>query len=713
MFTPCVLTILGVIMFLRFGHVVGQAGILATLGIVLSANLITLLTAFSLSAIATNTHVKGGGAYFLISRSLGAEFGGMIGVVFFLAQAVSVSMYVIGFTEAFMHVLPDSGLSFRSVATIVNVVTFACVFIGAGWTIKVQVGILAVLALAVVAFFAGAVPRISFETLAANTGPAYIAGGSLFTMFALFFPAVTGIMAGANMSGDLRDPGRSIPAGTLGAILVTTLVYALMAVVLAASAPREALQTDTMLVKHVAAWPVLVTAGIFAATISSALGSMMGAPRILQALARDDVFSQVKFFSVGSGAAGEPRRATVLTFFIAEAGILLGDLNAIAPVISMFFMITYGTLNLACFYEGITRNPSFRPRFRFSHWSLSLLGALGCLAVMLLMSPLWALGSILMMACLYWWISGSEIVARWGDLGSGIAFERARKALLRLEDERFHPKNWRPAILALSGGAHSRFHLAEYAYWLASGHGILTLGQIVPDEGEQRVERRRQAERLLRKFIAEERLTAFPVAVLESGLEEGLLTLLQSHGIGGMRPNTVLLGLSRTAERWDGYCAALRVARSFERSIVLVDCDETTERWRPPDGSIDVLWRGKEKGELPILFGYLLRKNREWRSRPFRILAVLPPKGDADNLREELESFLSTARIDATVHVFGGEDLYVTLARRTGNSAVLFVPFDPPEESAQEEFLDWTTKLGKLVPDIVYVYSASQVALEA
>jgi amino acid transporter len=712
-FTPCVLTILGVIMFLRFGQVVGQSGLMAAVGIVVAAKLITTLTAFSLSAIATNTRVRGGGAYFLISRSLGVEFGSVIGVVFFLAQAVSVSMYVIGFTEAFVDAFPQSGFSFVGIATTVNIITFICVIVGAGWTIKVQYFILAILILSILAFAGGAIPHISLANLHANMAPSYQPGESLFTMFALFFPAVTGIMAGANMSGDLESPSRSIPKGTIGAIGATTVVYLAMALLLGAAGSRDALINDPMIVKNLSLAPVLIIAGVFAATISSALGSMMGAPRILQAFARDDIFSSLKFFARGSGKNAEPRRAIVATFIIAQAGIMLGDLNAIAPVITMFFMITYGTLNLACFYEGITRNPSYRPTFRFSHWSIALIGAVGCFAVMFLMNPVWAIAAIGIMAVLYWWIGRAELRARWGDVGSGVAFERARRALLKLENEYFHPKNWRPAILALSGGAWNRFHLAEYAYWLAAGHGILTLAHIFRDETDKRVERRRQAERRLRAFISEEGLSAFPVVVVDPSLPDGLDTLLQSHGIGGMRSNTVLLGVPHNEERFSDFAETLRIARSYERSIVLVDCEEEGERWETPDGSIDVLWRGTTHGQLMVLLAHLLKKNPEWRTRAFRILAVLPPKGDAENMHAELDELLTRARIDATVHVFGGDDLYVTLARRTGNSAVLFVPFDPPTLEEESEFFDWLQKIGKLVPDIIHVHSAQDVSLEA
>ncbi len=277
-FTPCTLTILGVIMFLRFGQVVGQAGIIQAMLIVLGAKTITTLTTLSLSAIATNTRVKGGGAYYLISRSLGVEFGGAIGVLFFLAQAISVAMYIIGFTEAFANTFPSLSPHFTAIASLVNLVTFVCVYIGAGWTVKVQYFILAILVASLGSFYSGAIGQFDPGLMQANLMPHYAEGQSFFTMFALFFPAVTGIMAGANMSGDLANPSKSIPTGTLLAVIVTGLVYLSQAFLLACARPADELITNNMVIRDISAWPILITAGVFAATLSSALGSMMGAP---------------------------------------------------------------------------------------------------------------------------------------------------------------------------------------------------------------------------------------------------------------------------------------------------------------------------------------------------------------------------------------------------------------------------------------------------
>ena len=712
-FTPCTLTILGVIMFLRFGQVVGQAGVVRAVAIVLLAKAITVLTGLSLSAIATNTRVKGGGAYYLISRSLGVEFGGAIGIVFFLAQAIAVALYVVGFSEALLDAFPAVGLSVPAVGTIVNVCVFACVMVGAGWTIKVQYAILAILGLSLVSFCAGAFPQVSAVTLWANLEPHYAGGQSFFTMFALFFPAVTGIMAGANMSGDLKDPGRAIPRGTLAAIGLTTVVYVGMAVVLGSVRSQEALVANNLIVKDVAWSSSLITAGIFAATLSSALSSMMGAPRILQAFARDKVFGLLGPFARGSGRRNEPRRAIVLTFAISQACVLMGDLNAIAPIITMAFLITYGTLNLATYYESVTRNPSYRPRFRYCHWSTALAGGVGCVVVMFLIAPIWATVSILLMAGLHRYISFKEIQSRWGDVQRGAAFERARQNLLQLEEELYHPKNWRPIVLALSGVGWKRVHLAVYGHWLTAGHGVLTLGQVIHGDLEDLLARRAAQEEIVRNFIRDQQLQAFPAVVVAPYLSDGVESLVQCHGLGAFRPNTVLLGWPADPDRVESFGSILRAVAGLERSIVAVrTVADPEDPWDAPPGTIDVWWRGKENGPLMLLLAHLLSTNDLWRTRTIRLLRVAPAEAAREEMTRHLAELIETSRIQATPVVVVDEDVTRAIQDTSRTAAVTFLGFKAPAEGEELAFFEAMERLAGGLERVILVDSAGGVELD-
>ncbi len=725
-FTPCTLTILGVIMFLRFGQVVGQAGILDAILIVLAAKTITTLTTLSLSSIATNTRVKGGGAYYLISRSLGVEFGGAIGVLFFSAQAISVAMYVIGFTEAFSVTFPKLAPYFTEVATFVNLLTFICVYIGAGWTIRVQYFILAILVAALASFYAGAIQDFNPEYLTANMTPRFSDGESLFTMFALFFPAVTGIMAGTNMSGDLANPSRSIPRGTLLAIAVTAVVYLSQAFLLGCARPAEELVNNNMVIRDIAVWPLAITAGVFAATLSSALGSMMGAPRILQAFARDQIFSSLEFFGAGSGETNEPRRATVLTFIVAQVCILLGDLNAIAPIITMFFMITYGLLNLATFYEAITKNPSYRPTFRYSHWVTSLLGTLGCVGVMFLINWVWATVSIAFIGGLHWYIRSKEIESRWGDLQSGVMFERARKALLRLELEAYHPKNWRPVIMALSGTGWTRPHIPILGYWLTSGHGILTLAHVVCGDIEDHAERRERYEKTLRNFIAREELDAFPVVTCNEMLSDGIESLIQCHGIGGIRPNTVLMGWPRE-EKAESFGANIRVIARMNRSILAArftshrdnttDSDESTaldEHWSVPQGTIDVWWRGMANGALMLLLAHLLHKNPGWRNNTIRMMRVVDSVETKPEVERHMSELGAASRITFLPNVVVTDrPAHEVIPKESADAAIVLLGFQTPEEGHEMELYQRMESIAGNLPRVLFIDSAGGMALES
>ena len=534
------------------------------------------------------------------------------------------------------------------------------------------------------------------------------------------------------MSGDLATPSKSIPRGTLWAVLATAVVYLGQGVLLAGSRPHETLVASNMVIRDISVVPALIIAGVFAATLSSALGSMMGAPRILQAFARDDVFSPLKFFAAGSGASNEPRRATVLTFLIAQVCILLGDLNAIAPVITMFFMITYGLLNFATFTEAITKNPSYRPTFRYCHWSMSLLGAVGCLAVMFLMNPLWAAISIAVIAGLHRFIRYREIKSRWGDLQSGAAFEKARRALLRLEEEVYHPKNWRPAILALSGTAWSRPHVAIYGRWLTAGHGVLTMAQIVTGDVEELAERRDRFEASLRSFIAKEELQAFPAVVVSRYLSDGIEALVQCHGIGGMRPNTVLLGWPTEESKADSFGANIRIVSRLGKSVLAArflsqretadisaastpEVGSATEPspWDVPTGSIDVWWRGMKNGGLMLLLAHLLKQNPEWRSREIRVLRIVDAAAAKSEVTQHIIDLCVSARISATPIVITDQDPIAAIHRLSADAAVVILGIEVPEEGDESVFYQRMESVAGNLPRVLFVSSTGGMELES
>ncbi|MFG0247638.1 MAG: amino acid permease, partial [Phycisphaeraceae bacterium JB051] len=412
--------------------------------------------------------------------------------------------------------------------------------------------------------------------------------------------------------------------------------------------------------------------------------------------------------------SSEPRRATILTFIIAQSCLMLGDLDAIAPIITMAFMITYGTLNLASFYESFTKNPSYRPRFRFCHWSLSLLGAILCLVVMVVISWVWALIAIVGMAGLYWLINQREIEANWGDLKSGIAFERARKNLNILEDQLYHPKNWRPMLLTMSGAGSSRKHLAIYGHWLTAGHGIQTLGQVLEGDITQHMDRRKNQREVLRTFIKENELSAFPAVVVSESVRQGILSLVQAHGLGGLEPNTVLLGWPNQEHRGPEFGRLLRTVAGLNRSLILVRSEKEDEQlWSPPPGPIDVWWRGRSNGPLMLMLAFLLTKNHGWRNRKIRLLRVVANEAAREEIQRHLQQLADTARIDAEIRTFIADDAVAKIKNVSSQSAAVILGFEPPEnQDADERFYQNMENLMTGLPRVLLVDNAGSIELE-
>jgi len=666
-FTPCVLTILGVIMFMRFGFVTGHSGLWAGLALLILAKTITTLTTLSLSAIATNTDVRVGGVYFMISRVLGPDFGGSIGITLFFAQAVSVAFYTIGFTEAVFNLLvpflsEDTALTLYAmrvpqlVSTVTIVGLFALTFRGAGVAIKAQYAVFGILTLSVLAIIIGGFVNFQGATLRANAGPAFTNDMGFWALFALFFPAATGITAGANMSGDLRNPGRAIPKGTLIAIGVTLAVYGVEIVLLAGGARRDDLIRNSFgTLQSLSLFAPIVVAGVFAATLSSALGSFLGAPRILQALGQDGILRPLVFFGKGAGEAREPRRATVLTFVIALLVIWAGDLNAVAEVITMFFLIAYGMINLSAFVESKGANPSFRPRFRAFHWSTALLGAIGCLVAMLKINETYAMISFAIVGSLYFYLKKRDIQATFGDAKRGFLFSRTRENLFQLQRSRWHPKNWRPTLVSISRDPLAEDNLIQVGAWLEAQRGLYTVAQIeeAPEMNlDARLAFRHQRQRELGNALESLDITALADVTVVSDFHEGLATFLQSYSLWGLRPNTVLLTLppaSNEKARAD-FLATVEVLRPFNFNLLFLKSSQMAVQKK--QRTVDLWWRGEGNGSLMALLAHLMTgSSRVWSDAKVRIFRAETNPQAEKRVREKLAVLLEQARIQAEVNV--------------------------------------------------------------
>lgn len=663
-FVPNVLTILGVILFLRSGWVVGNAGLLGALAMLGLANLVTFISALSLSAIATNTKAQGGGAYFLISRSLGWEFGGAIGLPLYLAQAISVAFYVVGFTESVQYLFPDLDARLFSLATLAGITVVA--WIGAGVAVKAQYLILATLAVSLLSFFVGF--QIS-DGWQGRMEPAYSEEHTFWTVFAIFFPAVTGIMSGVSMSGDLKEPTKAIPRGTLWAVGATFFIYALQLVWLSFGASREELIGNALVMQTISKAPPLIIAGLWAATLSSALASLVAAPRTMQALAKDRVVP--RFLAKGHGASSEPRIALVLSAGVGVLCVWVGDLNLIAPLISMFFLATYGAVNLVAAVESWTGNPTYRPTFKV-HWSFSLIGAMACFGIMLLLNALATVLAIALIVTAYTVLARRSYRTAWGDMRSGFWFAVARMGLLKLYKSRQHQRNWRPAILLLMSNLKENSQLLRFGRYLEANKGVLFLSHIILGDWKKSAERQKALRRQIDDQIREERMSAFSKVVVSKDFEQGVTSLLQGSGLGNLQPNTLMIEWGSGWLRDHDFPHTVHQALEMEANLIVYS------KAKEPDSHlysvIDVWWSARANGSMMITLAYLLQSNPAWQDTKIRVLRIIRDEDGREAAEAGMADLLKDTRIEIEpVVVVASEPPLEAIARESARSAVTFV----------------------------------------
>ncbi|XP_008936806.1 PREDICTED: solute carrier family 12 member 1 isoform X2 [Merops nubicus] len=627
----CMLNIWGVMLFIRLSWIVGQAGIgLGVIVIALSV-VVTVLTGISMSAICTNGVVRGGGAYYLISRSLGPEFGGSIGLIFAFANAVAVAMYVVGFAETVVELLKESDTlmvdesnDIRIIGTITVVCLLGISVAGMEWEAKAQVILLIVLLIAIVNFFIGTVIPTNNEKkargffnyqasiFAENFGPDFRSGEGFFSVFAIFFPAATGILAGANISGDLKDPQVAIPKGTMLAIVITTITYIAVAICAASCVVRDAtgnindtivsgmscngssacglgydfsrcasqpcdygLMNNFQVMSMVSGFGPLITAGIFSATLSSALASLVSAPKVFQALCKDNVYKGLEFFAKGYGKNNEPIRGYVLTFVIAMAFILIAELNTIAPIISNFFLASYALINFSCFHASYAKSPGWRPAFKYYNMWVSLFGALLCCGVMFVINWWAALITYAIELFLYIYVTYKKPEVNWGSSTQALYYVNALDSALALTTVEDHVKNFRPQCIALTGAPMIRPALLDITHAFTKNNGLCICCEVYMGPRKLCVKEMNSGMARKQAWLTKNKRKAFYAAVAADSFRDGVKSLLQASGLGRMKPNTLVIGFKKdwrnaTATQVENYVGIIHDAFDFELGMIIV-----------------------------------------------------------------------------------------------------------------------------------------------
>uniref|UniRef100_A0A4W6C9D8 Solute carrier family 12 member 6 n=1 Tax=Lates calcarifer TaxID=8187 RepID=A0A4W6C9D8_LATCA len=756
-YLPCLQNIFGVILFLRLTWVVGNAGVLQALCIVFICCCCTMLTAISMSAIATNGVVPAGGSYFMISRSLGPEFGGAVGLCFYLGTTFAGAMYILGAIEILlMYIAPKAAIfesknpdgegaamlnNMRVYGSICLLLMSLLVFVGVKYVNKLASIFLACVIVSIVSIYIGAlvslenstvgptfeptrapaqvekatslwkqfcdglelnascdeffkannfsqiegIPGLASGIISENVWSSYLSKGDVvekgslssshglhpasthqpyvfadittsFTLLVgIFFPSVTGIMAGSNRSGDLKDAQRSIPIGTILAILTTSIVYLSSVVLFGACIDGVVLRDkfgDSVkgnLVVGTLAWPTpwVIVIGSFFSTCG--------------AIAKDNIIPFLRVFGHGK-ANGEPTWALLLTALIAELGILIASLDLVAPILTMFFLMCYLFVNLACALQTLLRTPNWRPRFSYYHWTLSFLGMTICLALMFISSWYYAIVAMVIAGMIYKYIEYHGAEKEWGDGIRGLSLSAARYALLRLEEGPPHTKNWRPQLLVLlklDEDAHVKSpRLLTFASQLKAGKGLTIVGTVVSGNFLQSYGEALAAEQTLKHLMDKERVKGFCQCIVAQKPREGISHMIQSSGLGGMKPNTVVMGWphawrqSEDPQAWKTFINTVRVTTAAHLALLVPKNISLFPSNSEPctEGYIDVWWIVHDGGML-MLLPFLLRQHKVWRKCGMRIFTVAQMEDNSIQMKKDLATFLYHLRIEAEVEV--------------------------------------------------------------
>ncbi|MBT3755065.1 MAG: amino acid permease [Candidatus Cloacimonetes bacterium] len=713
-YTPSVLTILGLVMYLRFGWVIGNVGLGFTLFIVLLASSITFITALSASAIATNMRVGVGGEYYMISRSLGLELGGAIGIPLYLCRTLSITFYSFGLAEAIGMFVPGepSAQMIQLIAVIIIVGITILSGKSAGLVLKLQIPILIAVGLSVVALLIGVLsggfhsPEMTTTFRTAPKGFWYV--------FAVFFPAVTGFTAGIGMSGDLKDPRKSIPKGTILAVATGTFLYLLIPVFLAITTK---INPEGLANGGVETWSkiallgsILVVPGIFGAILSSAFGSVLGGPRVLQSLAQDRLAPS---FLAKLSKTGQPTISTWISGVIALIAVALGDLNAVAQFVTILFLTLYVMINFSAALENLTGDASYRPKVKVP-WFVSLLGSFGAIAVMFLINPIACIFAVIFEVILFWILRKRSMRKEWGDVRAGFWGTLARFALLKLKKHDNDPRNWRPNILVFAGDLNKRLPLVQLANFLNQRRGILTVcNMIIGDIKKGEIDLKKEVQKM-DETLDRAGIQAFNEIDVVSKFESGTINITQANGIAGLHSNTIMFGWSDKQKRMISMLKTIRTISGLQKSSLLVRINvlpEISGRNR-----MDIWWRGKHSnGDLMLLLAHLLSINDEWKNASIIIHTIILREEDREFMLENVTEMINEVRIKAEPRIIikpSDKSITEVIHENSRSANLVFMGLKLPQEGEEKDYVNRLEELSDGLKTTIFVRNSEEFAGE-
>jgi amino acid transporter len=642
-----------------------------------------------------------GGEYYMISRSLGIQLGGAIGIPLFLCRTLSLTLYSFGLAESIAPFWPAAwGVPpVQLIAALIIIFTTVVAGKSAALSLKLQIPIMIAVGLSVIALFSGVLTG-DFHTPEMVANYDRSAPEGFWFVFAVFFPAVTGFTAGIGMSGDLKDPKKSIPRGTILAVVTGTVVYLLILMALSVTSKVDGAMMAQIDTSAPPIWSkialfgmVLVYPGLWGAILSSAFGSILGGPRVLQALSLDKIAPKI----LGrTSKTGQPTIATWVTGGIALSAVALGDLNAVGRWVTIFFLTLYIAINLSAVIEKLVGDVSYRPTIRV-HWIISLIGSIGAGIVMFLIKPLACVIAIFLELMIYWYLKRKALKSSWGDVRAGLWSSIARFALIKLKEKKTHARNWRPNILLFSSNPTRLMKLTRIANLFNQNKGIVTVCRVlVGDVGDVNINMDTNTiQQEMEQELANQNITAFPEVNIVPDFEAGIIGIIQGNGFAGMQSNTVMFGWTNGSERIRRLLRIVRIVSKMKRNSILAYVPEIKKQ--TTHNRIDVWWRGMQKnGDMMLLLAHLLNANTEWRQAKLYVRTIVSSEAEQNIMNEKLKVLISESRMSAESGVIlnkNNENVIELMHRSSKNADIVFVGLGLPKLNSEIEFVERLDKL--------------------
>lgn len=702
-FTPSILTILGVIMYMRLGWVIGNAGLMGAIAIIILAHVIAITTGLSVSSVATDKKIGAGGIYYVLSRSMGIPIGGSIGIALYVGTAFSIALYLIGFAESFNGYF-DLGTSinnYRITGTIALVLLTALALISTSVALKAQFFILAAIIISILSIFLGT------NEFAPEKIPMFASEGAvrMEVVFAIFFPAVTGFTAGIAMSGDLKDPKYSIPIGTLSAIGVGLIVYIALAVFMAKTINSEVLKTDYNILMKIALFAPAVVAGIWGATLSSALGGILGGPRILQAMSVDKVTP--KIFGKGKGKNNEPVNALLLVFIIAEAGILIGELDVIARVVSMFYLTAYGFINITYFLESWA-NPDFQPTFKIKRW-IGFLGFVASFGVMFKLDMLAMFGALAVVGGLYFWLERKEVKLQSNDVWRSVWENVVNKGLKQIDSQATtDSSNWNPNVILFSGASAHQHFLLELSKTVSGRTGVVTNFKLILDK--ENIKHQKKSDQIVRDELLTE-LGIFGRQIKVDNIYTGITNIATTFGFSGVEPNTIMMGWPKGLENSLEYSKMTETLLHLDYNLLYLDFDRKTKFGDYQ--TVDLWWRetDSKNAEMMLNIARFIIGSPKWNKTNIRVLFVNNNNVNKKIIKIKISKLVEDLRVNVKIKIINNaveqKAFYDIIEEQSVSTDLTLVGIPDYKIEKQAEFILKTNHLFENIGSTLLVKAAN------